>query len=126
MGSDAVVLGKRCIDCLERAALRPPPRIVDTITYFDTSDLITFLDENGALDNLPIERDDLTVEYCLNWCRDAILHSPDNLYIFSLKQRRHIPFKLQRALHSLAENTRGNMSVPVRHIQNLRAQKPIL
>ena len=56
----------------------------------------------------------------------AILLSPDNLYIFSLKQRRHIPFKLQRALHSLAENTRGNMSVPVRHIQNLRAQKPIL
>ena len=22
------------------------------------------------MDNLPIERDDLTVEYCLNWCRD--------------------------------------------------------
>ena len=49
---------------------------------------------------------------------DAILLSPDNLYIFSLKQRRQIPFKLQRALHSHPENTRGNISIPASHTES--------
>ena len=48
----------------------------------------------------------------------AILLSPDNLYIFSLKQRRQIPFKLQRALHSHPENTRGNISIPASHTES--------
>ena len=45
----------------------------------------------------------------------AIQLSPDNLYIFSLKQRRQIPFKLQRALHSHPENTRGNIYILASH-----------
>ena len=48
----------------------------------------------------------------------AILLSPDNLYIFSLKQRRQIPFKLQRALHSHPENTKGNLSIPASHTES--------
>ena len=50
--------------------------------------------------------------------RAAILLSPDNLYIFSLKQRRQIPFKLQRVLHSHPENTRGNISIPASHTES--------